>query len=204
MSEAPPEEVWTWTTSPWARAVSKIWSSCGRQASSSARPPSRKLVLRTLTPVLAGVRERRGVELGVLRPWRDPQPAADPVVGGGGLQHELVERERDGGVGHPVVREHQRPLGALGVQIGEELGDGAASRAVRVDRRAAVERDRPGAGRCGGERRVRVSWPCRSSYNRIVSDSSCIAATSGAAAAGRNGSRCRASATHRGRRQQPE
>ena len=50
MSEVPPGEVCTCTTSPCSRAVPKIRSSCSWQASSLARPPSRKLVFSAATP----------------------------------------------------------------------------------------------------------------------------------------------------------
>jgi hypothetical protein len=53
---------------------------------------------------------------GVRGPGRHPEAADDPVVPRGGLQHQLVQAERDLRVGHPVVGQDQRPIGALGVQ----------------------------------------------------------------------------------------
>ena len=89
---------------------------------------------------LAGQRERLGGAVGVGLARRDPQPGPDPVVGVRGLDHELVEGEGDVRVGHPVVGQHQRALGALDVEVGEQLGDGRAGAEVGAHRGAAVER----------------------------------------------------------------
>ena len=44
---------------------------------------------------LAGQGERRGGALGVLRPRRDPQPAADPVVAGGAASSTSSLKEKE-------------------------------------------------------------------------------------------------------------
>ncbi len=82
-------------------------------------------------PALPGQGERPLGALGVVGLRRDPQRARDPLVGRGGLEHEVVQRERDLGVGHAVVRHDERALGALLVEVAQQVshrGRGAAGR----------------------------------------------------------------------------
>ncbi|TCN38887.1 hypothetical protein EV644_108282 [Kribbella orskensis] len=66
-------------------------------------------------------------------------PGPDPVVAGRCLDHEVVEGEGDRDVGHAVVRDHQRSVGALGIEVGQQLVDGGAGGEVGIDGRTAVE-----------------------------------------------------------------
>ena len=124
----------------------------------SARPPSRKLSLSARDAVLAGQGER------LVGAARRPAAAARPTARRGRGRRAAaasttssLQRERDVRVRHAVVRQDQRPLGALGVEVGEQLVDGRPGGDVGLHRRPAVERVR----RQHAEVPVRVVHPRR-------------------------------------------
>jgi len=83
------------------------------------------------------------VALGVVGLGRDPQRARDPLVGRARVEHQLVQREGDVGVGHAVVGHNQGALGALLVERAHQVGD----RGRRAARRHDLLREVVEAGR---------------------------------------------------------